>query len=304
MSPPLKVLFIAGFGRSGTTILDSILGQIEGYTSVGESQYLWDRSLVDNRYCGCGARFRECELWGPVAETVLADLSSSELDAMVALRDSLGPRRLRALARVGRTASPNVGAYVDRLRAVYTSVAERTGARVIVDSSKAPSHGWLVEQAPELELHVLHVVRDPRAVAFSWRKRIVYDDSGEEPMFMARLSWRQSSRHWREWNRAIDCLWGGSSRNYQRLRYEDFVARPRTEVRAIVDAIGEPGELAFVDDRTVELAPVHSVAGNPNRFQAGPITIEGDEAWRAELSAPARSIVSLLTWPLRRRYGY
>ena len=34
--PRTKVLFIGGYGRSGSTLLDRLLGQIDGFVSVGE----------------------------------------------------------------------------------------------------------------------------------------------------------------------------------------------------------------------------------------------------------------------------
>ena len=47
-----KVLYIAGWGRSGTTILGNILGQVEGMFSVGEIRFLWDAETFRDRRCG------------------------------------------------------------------------------------------------------------------------------------------------------------------------------------------------------------------------------------------------------------
>ena len=57
----VKVLFLAGWGRSGTTIIDNILGEIDGFFSVGELYHLWGRGLVQERRCGCGVPPRQCE---------------------------------------------------------------------------------------------------------------------------------------------------------------------------------------------------------------------------------------------------
>ncbi|MBA3432215.1 MAG: hypothetical protein H0U16_12145, partial [Actinobacteria bacterium] len=53
--PPLKVLFIMGWTRSGSTILDNLLGEVEGFFSTGELHYLWRRGLLEGRLCSCGA---------------------------------------------------------------------------------------------------------------------------------------------------------------------------------------------------------------------------------------------------------
>jgi len=49
-----RVLYILGWGRSGSTVLGNILGEIDGFFSAGELHYLWERSLVEGRACGCG----------------------------------------------------------------------------------------------------------------------------------------------------------------------------------------------------------------------------------------------------------
>ena len=52
------------------------------------------------------------------------------------------------------------------------------------------------------------------------------------------------------------------------------------------------------------MGPVHALAGNPSRFKDGPIEIRRDDRWKTDQPRGQRAIVSLLTWPLLRRYGY
>ena len=46
---PTTVLYVAGAGRSGSTLLDNLLGQIPGFFSAGELRYVWERGLIDGR---------------------------------------------------------------------------------------------------------------------------------------------------------------------------------------------------------------------------------------------------------------
>lgn len=39
----VKVLYVIGWGRSGSTILDNVLGQLDGCFSTGELHYFWER---------------------------------------------------------------------------------------------------------------------------------------------------------------------------------------------------------------------------------------------------------------------
>ena len=66
MGEKFKVLYVAGSGRSGSTILGNILGGVEGFFSVGELRLIWERGLIRNWLCGCGVSFRECPVWSEV----------------------------------------------------------------------------------------------------------------------------------------------------------------------------------------------------------------------------------------------
>src|SRR5207245_4821641 len=60
------VLYLGGVGRSGSTLVDRILGQVPGLFSGGEIRDLWARGLIENRQCGCGTPFRSCSFWTEV----------------------------------------------------------------------------------------------------------------------------------------------------------------------------------------------------------------------------------------------
>src|SRR4051794_15439538 len=64
----IKVLYIGGYGRSGSTLLVQLLGQIEGFHSVGEMWNIWQQCFTENQLCGCGKPFHECPFWSAVVE--------------------------------------------------------------------------------------------------------------------------------------------------------------------------------------------------------------------------------------------
>lgn len=63
---PIRVLYIAGFGRSGSTVLGTILGQVDGCFFGGELRFIWDRSFCKNGLCECGEHFTACDFWQDV----------------------------------------------------------------------------------------------------------------------------------------------------------------------------------------------------------------------------------------------
>jgi Sulfotransferase family len=299
---PIRVLFIAGAGRTGSTLLDTTLGQVDGLTSVGELRYIWQRGFVEDRLCGCGEAFSTCPFWREVTADALGSPPTVDPRRMAELlRERTRMRRLPSfLAR--RSARRGAEGDLERsTSALYRAIRDR-GTDVIVDSSKLPTYGRFVEGLAGIDLAVVHLVRDPRATAFSWtRARQLPDRPGG---LMQRQRPAKSAALWTVWNLVTERMWAGGDR-YLRLRYEDFVRSPRSASESILHLIGAADrKLPFRDDRTVELLPTHTVAGNPSRFHHGAVEIRADEEWRTALRSSARRVVETITSPALRRYGY
>jgi hypothetical protein len=303
----IKVLYVAGWGRSGSTILTNILGQVDGFVSVGEVNFLWQHGLIENRLCGCGAPFRECEEWTEILDRAFGGADSVDPHRMVRLQNAgvrtrHVPLMLTPWGR--RRLESRLGGYLGTLGRLYGAVRDVTGSSVIVDSSKFPSYGYVLGMAPGVELYVLHLVRDPRAVAYSWLKRKVQPVTGGGEGYMHRYDASRSSVMWEAWNLSAELLWWRSPR-YVRLRYEDFVRAPRETVGWILGMLGEGDRrLPFVSEREAELGLSHTISGNPNRFDTGTVELRPDREWASKMRRRDRALVTLLTLPLLARYGY
>ncbi len=143
----VKVLYIAGKGRSGSTLLASLLGQLPGFFNAGEVIHLWDWGLVRNYKCGCGLSLQECPTWHAVldeADRLLGEGDTTPLASARVDRDRAAvvrwPKTLRLLrAKPGLHPEwRQLDRYTAAVSAVYRAIARTTGARVIVDSSKVP----------------------------------------------------------------------------------------------------------------------------------------------------------------------
>lgn len=81
-----KILYIAGYGRSGSSVLSRMLGYADGFVSVGE---FWRvrGEVRDGGMCSCGSRIADCRFWSGVIPKIEVDKESSELDIMRKLLD-------------------------------------------------------------------------------------------------------------------------------------------------------------------------------------------------------------------------
>ena len=63
---PIKILYIAGEGRSGSTILGTILGEIDSFFFIGEAVEIWRYFLLEHKLCACGVPAKECPVWNKI----------------------------------------------------------------------------------------------------------------------------------------------------------------------------------------------------------------------------------------------
>ncbi len=307
VNPRSKVLFIGGSGRNGSTLLASVLGQIQGFCSVGELRYLWDRGLVENRHCGCGERFLDCDFWRSVLACAFPEGGRPDGHDLSRRRESgLRSRHLLLPAAAARKLRlPAYQVYLDATRRLYPAILTVSGSRVVVDSSKFPSYQYVLESFPELEVYTVHLVRDPRAVTYSYCCRRKPRSPYEHDRLLASRHPVTTALSWHEWNVLLRRSQRRRPDRYMLLRYEDFIRNPRAVVRRILDMVGEtPTQLPFVGESEIVLGAQHTVSGNPNRFRIGPTTIRADDEWKNSMGWRMRLFASAMTWPERLRYGY
>jgi hypothetical protein len=299
----VKVLYIAGWGRSGTTILDNILGSFDSVFSVGELYYLWRRGLGQGRRCGCGEKLAECPLWREVLHVAYRGRKPESKKINTIQHQKIRVRDTRRLWR--DDLDDDTSRYRDEVGRLYQAIASVTGAELIVDSSKTPPGAAVLSKVEGVEPYLLHMVRDPRAVAYSWTRPKVQPDR-LIPRQMSSHSAAESSVSWVAWNLLTEemarNLYPGRAR---KLRYEDFVADPQGAVAALLEftGVGAHGD-PFRGQSTVELSGNHTVSGNPGRFRTGTVVLRADDAWRGSQSRRQRLISTTVSLPLLRRYGY
>lgn len=307
----MKVLYVVSGTRSGSTILDQILGELDGFFSTGELRFIWERGLLENRKCGCGAPVRECKVWAEVLATDLGDgpLGNRSAEEIVGWqRETVRVRHtwviLRQRAGDPGANNPTLAAYAHVADRLYRAVGKVTGARVVVDSSKHPSDAALLRLLPSVDPYFIHLVRDPRAVVHSWQRKRKEPDRGW-PAEMPTWSLPKTALNWDEVNLAANAVRRKVGRRALLLRYQDFALRPQEAIRRIAALVGErPTMLPFVDERTVRLSTNHTVSGNPSRFRVGEVVLREDDEWMTAQHSGERWLSTLLTLPMLPGYGF
>ena len=306
----MKVLYILGGSRTGSTIVDNILNEIDGFFSGGEIRFLWER-ILEGRFCGCRRSFGDCSVWSAVLRDSFGFPQASTIDIdevarwqRESLRVVRTPRILRAV-RSGDVTDASLRAFADVADRLYSGLGDVTGARVIVDSSKRGSNGALLGLLPHVSAYYVHLVRDPRAVAYS-RRRPKLNPDGRVPREMGLTGPVNSAISWLGWNLASEAVTRRTDPSRVLVvRYEEFSSRPAETIRRITQLLGEDGAaLPFVDQTTVRLRGNHTVSGNPSRFTDGIVPVRADDEWATNMATADRAVVTVLTAPMLVRYGY
>ncbi len=303
----VRVLFIAGYARCGSTLLERMLGQLDGFDSFGEMRHVWYRSFQDNQLCGCGVPFRRCPFWAEVVRQAFGGFDAIDAPAIASNKQWLdNPVNIPRILTGGWTATyrRRMASYVSHLAALYQSMRDVSGATYLVDASKDPQHAYILRTIPGFDVRIVHLIRDSRAVAYSWRRVRRRPEIHWEGRDMPRYPVGRTAVAW-----SLTNLASGVARRvglpYVRVRYEDLVDDPAGQLVRILTALGiEPPPVDFISDRSVFLRPAHTVSGNPMRFETGPVRIEQDQEWTRRMAVADRRLVTTLTMPLLRRYGY
>jgi Sulfotransferase family len=293
------VVYIAGCGRSGSTVLDLTLGQGEGWFSMGEFRLFW-YAIRDHWRCGCGRDVTECPFWAKAC----AQLSAGASDVLPALRSTVRLRRAAGLMQPALLGShrADLDALGQALRIVYHGAAETAGASVLVDSSKDSLYGLVLADVLDVRLHVIHLVRDSRAVAWSWQRKRKRPEIAHEDAYMPQRTAFRAAVDW-DLRNALVHLLRRRADGYTRVTYEEFTSAPAATIDRIRSRVGAPASDA-VPASEIPGGKHHTVAGNPVRFARDALQLRPDLEWQQALPADDRRTVTAVTLPLLAAYGY
>ena len=304
----VNVTFIAGAARSGSTLLERILGNVKSFFPAGELIYIWKRGFQENQLCSCGAPFHECEFWTAVVAEAFGRREAVDASEMLALSAQLtSNRRLPQLFsdRLRSEASERaLERYVQTLDSLYQGIARTSGSTTLVDSSKSLPYVLALSSVPSVDVFLIHLVRDSRAVAYSWLRKKIRPEITWKREYMPRSDVWQSALRWNRTNLVAEAVAGRFPNT--RVRYEDVAADPAATTDRVVRRIARSEESAGVvqDGFVHPPSRYHSISGNPIRFQQQPLEIRSDTEWETQMARSSKAVVTAVTLPLLLRYGY
>lgn len=251
-----RIIYIAGDGRSGSTLLELVISNESNTISIGEAYRFWKRYYEGDSNCGCGNQISNCEFWNAIHEE-LCTIDGYEPDL---IWDQI--QFLLKFKNRHRIQKYLTGPEYNQLKIVvtkfYLKVYELTGVGNIIDGSK--STGWLRilnVLLPE-KMEIIHLERNLEAVANSWRRKMQLPEYSNKRVWMPQKSIWLSVKTWLKIKYTMRFY--RKKNNYTFLSYEDFVLNPEKFISYLRRRLK-----LDIDITNLGFPSNHSIGGNPMR---------------------------------------
>jgi hypothetical protein len=254
----MKVIYIAGTGHSGSTLLDLMLNAHPEIVSVGELMNLHRRDNSGNGHhfsCSCGARsLEQCGFWSRINER----MQSAEGTSIAEL----------GLRSHTNGSGPGAGA-------IYRAISEISGKAFVVDSSKSPARLAYLMHVNGLDVFPIHLIRNPKGHVYSMLRK--------HGGFFKHIFWYEfvHERIRQVLKSVPHCV----------VHYEDLVLKPEGTLHSVLKPLG----LSF-DRRQLLWAEQtkHLVGGNRmRRSKRSELVL--DDAWKQSLKPAHKLMIDLGT---------
>ncbi len=322
-----RVAYVLAASHSGSTLLSMLLGAHPQVATVGEMK-LSSRAMGDlERYrCSCGSPIQACGFWQEVRHGMAArgfdfDLAHAGTDYRISesryARHLLGPMHrgtlvesLRdaalGLSRTWRRRLPEIHR---RNAAFVAAVCQITAAEVVVDSSKTALRLKYLLRNPGLEMKVIRLIRDGRAVALTYMDPANFADA-EDPARRGggtggrwekeHLTMATAARQWRRCMQEAESIRPSiPPAQWIEVRYEDYCTDPEGTLNRLHRFLGiEPHEV-LRDFRAIG----QHIVGNGMRLDTTS-EVRLDERWQEVLTEEDLRTFDAIAGRLNRQYGY
>lgn len=280
----VEVIYIMSDNRSGSTLLENIFSKSDECFSVGELAMLKGHILKNgpgdkwNYTCSCGKALSDCEFWSPIIKE-LYDTDKENFFTAVNMASKskslkfnqpfpfLYKSRLLQFATEGY--NKKVAATICKL---YKAVADSSGKKFIIDSSKNPIQALsLYNNREGIKVKLIYLKRDIRAIAVSKRKWKATNNKRKKSLLRLVTDVFYYRRLCDTVSNLVD------PKDIVLLDYESLAKNTDGELKRLFKDLNlKP----FPTPKFMELVEDHTIGGTPGRFEKKPISY--DERWKSE----------------------
>lgn len=321
------MVYIVGSGRSGSTLVDMVLGAHSEMFSLGEIISILDY-MKEDKECACRNNFQQCPFWTDIISGLSlqwgVDLVENPQTLDLKIIEGRTRSRFGYLIKIGSriiglksnrlSGKSNQEKITTRAHEFYDYVRKKSDSKVLIDSSKSIRRALRLSWNRQVDSYrLIFLVRDGRGVIHSRKKRkIVVDEPQEidgkttmkEITHPAIHPSRSILRYITAWLQVNLSTYLGlltvPRGNWMILKYEDLCRSPEKTLQDVCKFLNLDYEAGMIDFRQ---ASHHNIDGNPTRFRSGGIK-NPDEKWRTGLNSTDRLLFWVIAGWLNFLFGY
>lgn len=300
MSKKIKLIYISSNGRSGSTLLDMLIGIHSKCFTLGEFQVLPIDYLYNTQPCGCNRRVDSCDFWADIIEqnkNIIINGTISKFRNFGYGKVLRWNELQEIYLNINKSDFNLIKKYGQEnflvLKSVFEKVKKSKDVYYLVDASKDPYRLKWLAQSGYFDLNVLHIIKDPMAFVYSMIK--------EEKSFIKKmyLTLRMSIR-WVIENLIIVKVANKyiGKRKYLKIKYEKLASDHTVQLQSIFNFL-KIYDHSISDNRFRHYN--HAISGNKMRNENNSIYL--DEKWKKEMGIFFKFICNITTILFRKIYN-
>lgn len=167
-SEKIKLVYIMGTGRSGSTVLEILLGHGEDCIGVGELSKIVEDGIIDNKICSCGTVFDKCMLWSEVLLVLgINDIDIvrwAKLQKKIDWHDGFLRKIFNPLY------AKDLNDYLSYNENLLNAIKKVSRKNIVIDSSKYAARALALSECNNIDLSIIWLTRSPKGLIDSFGK--------------------------------------------------------------------------------------------------------------------------------------
>jgi hypothetical protein len=323
----IKLAYILAASHSGSTLLSMLLSSHRQIATIGELK-LSSKAIggLDRYRCSCGRFILECDFWKNIMEGMAGkgyefDIANAGTDYRE-VESPFARRLLSSMVRgkffencrdavLGLSAGcrKQLSQIHKRNAALVSTITELSKAKVVVDSSKIGMRLKYLLKNPDLDIRVIRLIRDGRAVALTYMNPADFADA-KEPALRGggtggdrsneRMTMEQAAYQWRRCMEEAEHILKHLDRSqWIEAKYEDLCKDTEAVLSKLFMFLGLEPEERVKEFRSVE----QHIIGNGMRLDKTS-EVRLDERWRDVLGREDLRAFDRIAGEMNKKYGY
>ncbi len=292
MDQPIRILYILGAGRSGSTALATFLGASDDICFLGE-MHQFHKYLAEEQNNKTSPFLAKNNFWMEVINQ-LPEQHKQKARQIDACNSSIEAHSKIPLSYFSLVNKRKEREYLHIQEELFSILQQQADGNYLLDSSKYIGRFLRLGRSPRLQVKGIYLVRDIRGVIWSFQKKV----QTSTPPVRTILYY------------FLINLWGeivyrtSPKGSMLKIRYEDFMENP-TKILQQIGRFSETDMRPIIDKiKNHSAFSMPTIVGG-NRIKAETnIYFRKDVEWVDKMPRWQKVAYHLIAWPLNRINGY